>query len=130
MYVVLLGGGVFFALTAAGLAAEVAVPQAIVRFQDTSLTEYSQPFLGLTVWLYHFSQIGSAAMIFATAYLVWRIGVFPKWSAALAVLGVPSLLHMWIGLPGAYTTIAWLGLTGLLLLVLPPVLDIATERVK
>lgn len=43
-----------------------------------------------------------------------------KWSAALALLGVPALLHLWIGVPSAYATIAWIGLTGLLLLVLPP----------
>lgn len=75
-------------------------------------------FLGLAVWLYHFSQIGSSALIFATAYVVWRTGVLPKWSTALAVLGVPSLLHVWIGL------------TGLLLLVLPPVVHVSTKAAK
>jgi hypothetical protein len=121
VYVALAGGAVFFALTAAGLAAEVAVPAAIVRFGDMSVTQFSQPFLGLAVWLYHYSQIGSAALIFATGYVIWQTGVLPKWSAALALLGIPALLHLWIGVPSAYTTIAWIGLTGLLLLILPPV---------
>jgi hypothetical protein len=123
VYIALIGGAVFLALTAAGLAAEVAVPAAIVRFDDVTLTDYSQPFLGFVVWLYHYSQIGSAALIFATAYIVWRTGVLPKLSAALAVLGVLPLLHTWVGLPGAYSTIAWLGLTGLLMLAIPPVVQ-------
>jgi hypothetical protein len=124
VYTAVIGGAVFLALTAAGLAAEVAVPAAIVRFDDVTVTDYSQPFLGLAVWLYHYSQIGSAAVIFATAYVVWHTGVLPKWSAALAVLGVPALLHTWIGLPGAYSTVAWIGLTGLLMLAIPPVVQV------
>ncbi|HEV7418648.1 MAG TPA: hypothetical protein VGO30_02245 [Mycobacterium sp.] len=124
VYVALGGGVVFLALTAAGLAAEVAVPAAIVRFGDLTVTEFGQPFLSLAVWLYHYSQIGSAALIFATGYLIWRTGVFPKWSALLAVLGIPALLHLWIGVPSAYTTIGWIGLTGLLMLVLPPVVRV------
>jgi hypothetical protein len=130
VYVALIGGAVFFALTAAGLAAEVAVPAAIVRFGDLSVTQFSQPFLGLAVWLYHYSQIGSAAMIFATGYLIWTTGVLPKWTAALALLGIPALLHLWIGVSSAYATIAWIGLTGLLLLVIPPVARTTSEEMK
>ena len=85
VYTAVIGGAVFLALTAAGLAAEVAVPAAIVRFDDVTVTDYAQPYLGLAVWLYHYSHIGSAALIFATAYIVWRTGVLPRWSAALAV---------------------------------------------
>jgi hypothetical protein len=124
VYTALIGGAVFLALTAAGLAAEVAVPAAIVRFDEVTVTEYSQPFLGLAVWLYHYSQIGSAALIFATSYIVWRTGVLPKMSAVLAVLGVLPLLHTWVGLPGAYSTVVWLGLTGLLMLAIPPVVRV------
>jgi hypothetical protein len=124
VYTALAGGAVFLALTAAGLAAEVAVPAAVVRFDDVAVIDYSQPFLGLAVWLYHYSQIGSAALIFATAYIVWQTGVLPKWSAALAVLGVLPLLHTWVGLPAAYSTVAWLGLTGLLMLAIPPVVRV------
>jgi hypothetical protein len=100
------------------------VPAAIVRFDDVTVTDYSQPFLGLAVWLYHYGQICSAALIFATAYIVWRTKVLPKWSAALAVLGVLPLLHTWVGLPAAYSTVVWLGLTGLLMLTIPPVVTV------
>ncbi|MGE2689949.1 hypothetical protein [Mycolicibacterium pulveris] len=121
VYTALIGGTVFLALTAAGLAAEVAVPAALMQFDDVTATGASQPVLGLSMWLYHYSQLGAGAMIFATAYVIWRTGVLPKWSAALAVLGVPALLHTWVGLPGAYSTAAWFALTGLLMLALPPV---------
>jgi hypothetical protein len=120
VYVALSGGVVFLALTAAGLAAEVAVPAAIVRFNDMTVTEYSQPFLALAVWLYHYSQMCSAALIFATAFVVWRTGVLPKWAAVLAVLGILPLLHTWVGLPAAYSTVAWIALTGLVMLAIPP----------
>jgi hypothetical protein len=120
VYVALAGGAVFLALTAAGLAAEVTVPAAIEQFGNMTITEYTQPFLALSFWLYHFSQIGSAALIFATAIVIWRTGVLPKWSVALAILGVLPLVHTWVGLPAAYSTIAWVGLTGLLMLVIAP----------
>lgn len=37
VYTAVIGGAVFLALTAAGLAAEVAVPAAIVRFDDLAV---------------------------------------------------------------------------------------------
>jgi hypothetical protein len=129
VYVGMIGGAVFIALTAAGLAAEVAIPAAIIRFNDLSVTEYSQPFLGLAVWLYHYSHIGSATMIFATAYVVWRTAVLPKWSAGLAVLGVLPLLHTWVGLTGAYSTLAWFALTGVVMLAIPPVVRVESVGV-
>ncbi len=124
VYIAVIGGAMFLSLTAAGLAAEVAVPDAIVRFDDVTLTDYSEPFLGMTVWLYHYSHIGSAALIFATAYIVWHTGVLPKWSAVLGVLGVPALLHIWLGLPSAYAVVAWMGLSGFLMLAIPPVVRV------
>jgi hypothetical protein len=127
VYVALAAGPVFIALTAAGLAAEVAVPAAIVHFKDMTVTEYTQPFPALSFWLNHFSQIGAAALIFASAVVVWRTGVLPKWTAVLAILGVLPLLHTWIGRPAAYSTIAWIGLTGLVMLALPP--KVHTESV-
>nr|WP_090279011.1 hypothetical protein [Mycolicibacterium komanii]CRL74714.1 hypothetical protein CPGR_03790 [Mycolicibacterium komanii] len=129
VYTAALGGAVFLALTAAGLSAEVAIPAAIVRFDDLTVTSYSQPFLGLAVWLYHYSHIGSATLIFATAYIVWRTGVLPKWSAALAVLGVPALLHTWIGLPGAYAVVVWMVLMGLVMVAIPPVVRVESVGV-
>ena len=129
VFTALIGGGVFLTLTAAGLAAEVAVPAAIVRFDDVTVADYSQPFLGMSVWLYHYSHIGSAALIFATAYVIWRTGVFPIWSIGLAVLGVPALLHTWIGVPAAYCVIAWIVLTGLVMLAIPPVVRVESVGV-
>lgn len=129
VYVVMIGGGMFIALTAAGLAAEVAVPAAIVRFNDLSVTDYSQPFLALSIWLYHYSHIGSATLIFATAYVVWRTKVLPQWSAGLAVLGVLPLLHTWVGLPAAYSAVAWLALTGVVMLAIPPVVQVESVGV-
>ena len=123
-YIAVVGGAVFLALTAAGLAAEIAVPAAIVRFDDLTAIAYTRPFLMMSLWLYHFSQLGSAALIFATSYVVWRTGVLPKWSAALAVLGVLPLLHTWVGLPAAYSTVAWVGLMGLVMLAIPPVVRV------
>jgi hypothetical protein len=76
---------------------------------------------------YHFSQIGAAALILAAAIVIWRTGVLPKWTVVLAILGVLPLVHTWIGLPAAYGTIAWIGLTGLLMLALPP--KVQTESV-
>lgn len=124
VYTAVVGGGLFLALTAAGLAAEVAVPAAVARSSDVSVVDHAQPFLTLAVWLYHYSHIGSAALIFATAYVVWRTGVLPRWSAGLAVFGVLPLLHTWVGLPGAYSMVAWIALTGLLMLAIPPVVRV------
>jgi hypothetical protein len=119
VYVALIGSAVYLTLTAAGLAAEVAVPAAIAQFNDLTVVAYSQPFLALSLWLYHFSQIGSAALIFATSYIVWRTAVLPRWTALLAVLGILPLLHTWMGLYAAYSTILWIALMSLLLLALP-----------
>jgi hypothetical protein len=113
------GATVYVTLTAAGLAAEVAVPAAIAQFSDLTAVAYSQPFLALSFWLYHFSQIGSAALIFATAFIVWRTAVLPRWAALLAVLGIMALAHTWVGLYAAYSTILWIPLTSLLLMVFP-----------
>lgn len=39
---------------------------------------------------------------------------------AVGDFGVPALLHTWIGLPSAYSTVTWVALTGLVMLALPP----------
>ncbi|HEX2283725.1 MAG TPA: hypothetical protein VHI10_02670 [Mycobacterium sp.] len=124
VYTTLAGGVAFFVLSAAGFAAEVAYPAAIVRFGDITVTEFTQPLLALSAWLYHYCQIGAAAMIFATAYIIWRTAVLPKWSAAGAIFGVLPLLHTWIPLPAALSSLIWIGLTGLLMLTIPPVVRV------
>ena len=113
-------GGIFLTLTAVGLAAEVAVPAAIVSFGDVTITQYAQPFLGLAVWVYHFSQVAAAAMIGATGLVIWQTSVLPRAAAALSILGVVSLLHLWLGLTSAYATLAWVVLIGVVMIVRPP----------
>ncbi|MGH3678008.1 MAG: hypothetical protein ACRDU5_20195 [Mycobacterium sp.] len=129
VYVALGGGIVFLALTAAGLAAEVAVPAVAHGVDHPSTTGSEDYFLALAVWLYHYSQICSAALFFATGYIVWRTGVLPKWTALLAVLGVPALLHLWFGVYAAYATVAWIALTGLAMLAIPPVVQVESVGV-
>jgi hypothetical protein len=124
VYIALGGGIVFLALTAAGLAAEVAVPAVAQGVDHSSATGGEAYFLALAVWLYHYSQIGAAALFIATGYIVYRTGVLPKWSAALALLAIPALLHTWLGVYAAYATIAWIALTGLLMLAIPPVIRV------
>ena len=128
VYMALLGGAVFIALTAAGLAAEVAIPAVIARFGETVSIEVFRPYLALSAWLYHYSQIGSAVLMFATSYAIWRTEVLPRWTAVLGVLGFVALAHTWIGLPAAYGTVAWVGVMGLLLLTFPPAEPVPAAR--
>jgi hypothetical protein len=125
VYALLVSGTVFIALTAAGLAAEVARPAAISKFGDVALAGPDQSFLMLAVWLYHYSQIAAAVMIFAASWAIDRTGALPKWSAAGALLGVLPLLHTWIGVTATYSTVAWVAAIGLVMLAFP-----TTERPK
>jgi hypothetical protein len=117
IYIALSGGVIWLALTAAGLAAEVAYPAAVVRFGDVTVTEYTQPLLALSTWLYHYGELGAAAMILSSSISIWRTGVLPKWTSALGVLGILPLLHTWIPLSAAIATLLWVGLIGLVMLV-------------
>jgi hypothetical protein len=117
IYIAVCGGVLWLTLTAAGLAAEVAYPTAIVRFGDVKVTEFTQPLLALSTWLYHYCQLGAAAMILSASISIWRTGVLPKWASALGVLGIPPLFHMWIPVPAAISTLVWVGLIGLTMLV-------------
>jgi hypothetical protein len=117
VYLALAGGGLFFALTSAGFAAEVAYPAAVVRFGGLLLPELAQPLLALSVWSYHYAQVGAAAMIFATSLVVWRTRVLPSWVAGAGVLGVLPLLHLWLPLVGALSSLLWFAVLGAALLV-------------
>lgn len=117
VYLALAGGGLFFALTSVGFAAEVAYPAAVVRFGDLLLPELAQPLLALSVWSYHYAQVGAAAMIFATSLVVWRTRVLPPWVAGAAVLGVLPLLHLWLPLVGALSSLLWFAVLGVALIV-------------
>ncbi len=119
VYTALAGGVLFFTLTAVGFAAEVAYPAAVVRFGDATITEFNEPLLTLATWLYHFCQIGSVAMIFAASAIVWRTGVLPRWTAAGVVLGFLPLVNTWIPLPAALSSLVWIFLIGVVMLVAP-----------
>jgi hypothetical protein len=96
------------------LAAAVAHPAEIVRFGNAAATDFSQPMLTLSTWR---CQLGAAAMILSASISIWRTAVLPKWACALGILGIPPLLHTWIGLPAAVSTLVWVGLIGLVMLV-------------
>jgi hypothetical protein len=88
-----------------------------VRFGDVTVAEISQPLLILSTWLYHYSQLGAAAMILSSSISIWRTGVLPRWACGLGVLGVLPLFHTWIPLPAAISTLVWVALIGLVMLV-------------
>lgn len=120
VFTVLGAGSAYVGLAAVGLAAEVAVPAAIVTFGDTTIAQYSRPFLGLAIWIYHYTQMAAAVMIVATGLVIWRTSVLPRFTAAFSVLGVVSLMHLWLGVISAYATIGWFLLMGVVLLASPP----------
>jgi hypothetical protein len=117
IYITVCGGVLWLTLTAAGLAAEVAYPGAIVRFGDVTVTEFTQPLLALSAWLYHYSQLGAAAMILSASISIWRTAVLPRWASAPGIFGILPLFHTWVGRPAAISTLIWVGLIGLVMLV-------------
>lgn len=120
VYTTLAGGIVWFTLSAVGFAAEVAYPAAIIRFApEVPMPSLSEQLLALSEWLYHYCQIGAAAMIFAASLVIWRTGVLPKWVAVGAILGVLPLAHRWLPLPAALSSLAWLGAISVIMLVAP-----------
>ena len=119
VYLLLVSGTVFIALTAAGLAAEVARPAAISRFGGVAVAGSDQSFLMLAVWLYHYSQIAAAVMIFAASVAIERTSALPKWASVGALLGILPLFHTWVGITATYCTVAWVAAIGLVMLVFP-----------
>ena len=117
IYITAAGGIMFLALSAAGFAAEVAYPDVIVRFGDVTVTEFTQPLLALSAWLYNYGQLGAAAMIFSSSISIWRTGVLPKWASAGAILGILPLLHTWLPIPAVISTLVWMALIGVTMLV-------------
>ena len=119
VYVALAGGVLFFALTSAGFAAEVAYPAAVVRFGEIVLPALAQPLLALSIWSYHYAQIGAAAMILATSLVAYRSKALPAWVAGAGVLGILPLLHLWLPLIAALSSLLWFAVMGVALLVAP-----------
>jgi hypothetical protein len=118
VYAALAGGVLFFTLTAGGFAL-AAIPAAVVQSGAPDITEFNEPLLTLATQLYSYCQIGAVAMIFATSAILWRTPVLPKWTAAGAVLGFLPLVHTWIPLPAALSSLAWIFLIGLVMLIGP-----------
>ncbi len=117
-----IGGGIIgVALVAAGTAAEVAYPAAIVRFPDLAEADFLAPLmLSLAAWLYHFCQVGNAVLMIGTALIAYRSGALPKWFAIVTIPFIAiALLHTW--LPFSWLTasggITWFALTGAVLLL-------------
>nr|WP_271209563.1 hypothetical protein [Rhodococcus wratislaviensis] len=114
----LAGGTVFVALTAAGFTAEVAYPATLMRFDELPFDDQIAPLLlTIAAWFYHYCQVGTAAMIFATSIVAWRTGVLPRWTAVGAVLGVVALLHTWFPLTAALSGLVWIAVIGLVLAI-------------
>jgi hypothetical protein len=118
VYAALAGGVLFFTLTAGGFAL-AAIPAAVVQSGAPDITEFNEPLLTLATWLYSYCQIGAVAMIFATSAIVWQTSVLPKWTAVGAVLGLLPLVHTWIPLPAALSSLVWTFLIGLVMLIAP-----------
>jgi len=73
--------------------------------------------LSLSTWLYHYCQIGAAVMVAATSVAIWRTKVLPVWMVAVgAAVVVLTLLHTWISLVSALSSLVWIGVVSLLLL--------------
>jgi hypothetical protein len=49
------------------------------------------------------------------------VAYFDSVTSFLTANATVPLAHTWVGLPGAYSMVAWLGLTGLTMLAVPPV---------
>ena len=117
----LAGGIAFVTLEAAGFAAEVAYPAALVRYEELPLGGAMAPLLlTLSTWLYHYAQVGATALIIATSAVIWRTELLPKWVAVGGVIGVVTLLHTWMPLTAAICGLVWIGAMGLVLLLVPP----------
>jgi hypothetical protein len=115
------------ALIAAGFAAEVAYPAAVLRFPDLAEAGFLAPLmLSVATWLYHFCQVGNAVLMIGTAVVAFRSGAFPKWFVYATIpFIVLALLHTW--LPYSWVSAmggaAWVALASLLLLFAAPKAD-------
>ena len=56
-------------------------------------------------------------MILATSLVVWRTRVLPSWVAIAGVLGVLPLLHLWLPIVAALSSLLWFVVLGAALLV-------------
>jgi Domain of unknown function (DUF4386) len=108
----------FATLSWAGVATEISIPATLGRFanfqEDAQLVFLT---LALSSWLYHFCQVGTAALVAATSLVAFRTGVLPNWLAwAGLVVALLSLLHFLIPLLGALIGMLWVAVVSVLML--------------
>ncbi len=124
----LVGGTVWITLTAAGWAAEVAYPAALMRFPELADAGFLAPLtLTLASWLYHFCQVGAAALMIGTGILSYSATpdghrAFPKWFAFVSfAFAIFALLHTWLPYSfwSALAGLGWLLIVSLLLFAAP-----------
>ena len=116
--VALAGGAMFATLSWAGVATEISIPATLGRFanfqEDAQLVFLT---LALSSWLYHFCQIGIAALVTATSLVAFRTGILPTWlSWAGLVVALLSLLHFLIPLLGALIGMLWVAVVSVVML--------------
>jgi hypothetical protein len=114
----LAGGIVFVTLSAAGFTVEILYPAVLHRFgvleSDAAFVLVS---LALSAWLYHFCQIGAAAMVLTTSLVALGTGVLPRWLALGGlVVALLTLLHFLVPLLGALARLAWIAVVSALML--------------
>jgi len=117
--VALAGGTAFIVLSCAGYAAEFIYPATLMRFENFA-PDADRVFesLALSSWLYHFCQVGTAAMVSAASLVALSTGVLPRWLALVGfVVVVLTLLHFVLPLIGAVAGLVWVALASAALML-------------
>jgi len=117
--VALAGGTAFIVLSCAGYAAELIYPVTLMRFENFA-PDADRVFesLALSSWLYHFCQVGAAAMVSAASLVALSTGVLPRWLALVGfVVVVLTLLHFVLPLIGAVAGLVWVALASAALML-------------
>lgn len=120
--VALAGGAAFIVLSCAGYAAELIYPASVLRF-DNFAPDAQQAFtsLALSSWLYHFCQVGAAALASATSLAVLATGILPRWLAFVGlIVALLTLLHFLIPLVAAVAGLVWIALLSAVMLAFRP----------
>ena len=114
----LAGGIVFVGLQAAGFAVEIVYPETLLSFEGIEPDErFGLMSLILSLWLFHFCQVGASAMVLVTSLVALGTGVLPRWLALVGfVVALLTLLHFLLPLLGALAGLAWVAVVSLLML--------------
>ncbi len=114
----LAGGIVFVGLQAAGFAAEIVYPETLLSFEGIEPDErVGLMSLILSLWLFHFCQVGASAMVLVTSLVALETGVLPRWLAmAGLVVALLTLLHFLLPLLAALVGLLWIAVVSVLML--------------